>query len=107
MQRTPPQIEDERLALRCRLGEPGAFAELVRSMERPVLDFARSLVGDDNPALDALQTVSMMALRDLRRLDAPSALRAWLYRVTRGLAADHVRRDTARATAEETFRDDA
>ena len=37
MARTPRQIEDERLALRCRLGEPAAFAELVETMERPLL----------------------------------------------------------------------
>jgi hypothetical protein len=33
MARTPRQIEDERLALRCRLGEPGAFAELVKEIK--------------------------------------------------------------------------
>ena len=55
MARTPRQIEDERLALRCRLGEPAAFAELVATMERPLLYFARSIVRDDEAALDVLQ----------------------------------------------------
>ena len=32
MARTPRQVEDEHLALRCQLGEPGAFAELVETM---------------------------------------------------------------------------
>jgi RNA polymerase sigma factor (sigma-70 family) len=105
MARTPRQIEDERLALRCRLGEPAAFAELVETMERPLLYFARSIVHDDEAALDVLQAVWMTAFRGLRRLDDPAALRSWLYRVTRGQAVDHVRRDTARASAERGLAD--
>src|SRR4051812_23919836 len=107
MARTPRQIEDERLALRCRLGEPGAFAELVATMERPLLYFARSIVRDDDAALDVLQAVWMTAFRDLRRLEQPGALRSWLYRVTRGHAVDHVRRDVARASAERPLADEA
>jgi RNA polymerase sigma-70 factor (ECF subfamily) len=103
MARTPRQIEDERLALRCRLGEPAAFAELVATMERPLLYFARSIVRDDQAALDVLQAVWMTAFRTIRRLDEPRALRSWLYRVTRGHAVDHVRRDTARASAERSL----
>jgi RNA polymerase sigma-70 factor, ECF subfamily len=107
MARTPRQIEDERLALRCRLGEPAAFAELVATMERPLLYFARSIVRDDEAALDVLQAVWMTAFRGLRRLDDPAALRSWLYRVTRGLAIDHVRRDVARASAERALADES
>ncbi len=101
MARTPRQIEDERLALRCRLGEPAAFAELVETMERPLLYFARSIVHNDEAALDVVQAVWMTAFRVLRRLDDPGALRSWLYRVTRGHAVDFVRRDVARASAEQ------
>src|SRR5690349_8871119 len=107
MARTPRQIEDERLALRCRLGEPAAFAELVATMERPLLYFARSIVRDDEAALDILQAVWMTAFRQLRRLDEPAALRSWLYRITRGHAVDHIRRDVARASTERAFTDEA
>jgi RNA polymerase sigma-70 factor, ECF subfamily len=106
MARTPRQIEDERLALRCRLGEPAAFAELVETMERPLLYFARSIVHNDEAALDVLQAVWLAAFRELRRLDEPAALRSWLYRVTRGHAVDHVRRDVARASAERGLADE-
>jgi RNA polymerase sigma-70 factor (ECF subfamily) len=72
-------------------------------MERPLLYFARSIVRDDEAALDVLQAVWMTAFRALRRLDEPAALRSWLYRVTRGHAVDHVRRDAARASAERSL----
>src|SRR3954466_10152282 len=106
MARTPRQIEDERLALRCRLGEPGAFAELVGTMERPLLYFARSIVRDDQAALDVLQAVWMTAFRELRRLDRPAPLRSGLSRVTRGHAVDYVRRDVTRSSAERSLADE-
>lgn len=49
--RTARQARDEWLALHCRLGEPGAFADLVREMERPLLYSATRLLcdGDTEP----------------------------------------------------------
>lgn len=100
MARNARQIEDERLAIRCRLGEPSAFAQLVATMERPLLYFARTIVRDDQDALDVLQAVWITAFRQLRALDDPASLRPWLYRVTRGHAIDRVRRDVTRAANE-------
>jgi RNA polymerase sigma-70 factor, ECF subfamily len=100
MERTLRQIRDEHLALRCQSGEPAAFEELVRVMERPLLYFARTLVGDDETALDVLQAVWLSAFKGIRRLENPRALRPWLYRVTHGKAVDRVRGDISRAEAE-------
>lgn len=78
MERTLRQIRDEHLALRCQSGEAGAFAELVRVMERPLLYFTRTLVPDDETALDVLQAVWIAAFQGIRRLENPSAVRTWL-----------------------------
>ncbi len=51
------RTHDEWIAIRCRLGEPGAFAELVREMERPLLYYAAKLVASNDLALDVLQEV--------------------------------------------------
>ena len=64
METTPDRIRDEWLALRCQLGESGAFAELVREMERPLLYYATKLLGDDHTALDVLQEVWIAVLRE-------------------------------------------
>jgi RNA polymerase sigma-70 factor, ECF subfamily len=100
MQTTPDRIRDEWIALRCRLGEPGAFAELVREMERPLLYYAAKLLGDDDTALDVLQEVWIVALRAIRRLDDPGSVRPWLYRITRSRAIDRLRSDRSRDAAE-------
>jgi RNA polymerase sigma-70 factor (ECF subfamily) len=89
------QTRDEWIALRCQHGEPGAFDDLVREMERPLLYFAQKLVNDEDKALDVLQEVWLTAFRTIRGLENPRSIRAWLYRLTRGLAIDHVRKEVA------------
>jgi RNA polymerase sigma factor (sigma-70 family) len=105
------QAQDEWIALRCQHGEPEAFGDLVREMERPLLYFAQNLVNDQDKALDVLQEVWLKAFRTIRRLENPRLVRAWLYRLTRGLAIDRVRKDAAgerreRAHAEERVNSD-
>jgi RNA polymerase sigma-70 factor (ECF subfamily) len=89
------QTRDEWIALRCQCGEAEAFAELVRAMERPLLYYAHKLVNDQDKALDVLQEVWLKAFQGIGRLDKPGAVRAWLYKLTRGLAVDRVRKDSA------------
>ena len=103
METTARQARDEWLALRCRLGEPGAFADLVREMERPLLYYLTKLLRDEDQALDVLQEVWLRALRGVPRLEEPRALRPWLYRVAHGLAVDRVRREVSRERAEKTW----
>jgi len=94
------QTRDEWLALRCRLGEEGAFADLVRELERPLLYYAVKLLADEDSALDVLQEVWLAAFRAIRRLDEPRTVRRWLYRITHDRAVDRVRRDRSRGRAE-------
>lgn len=91
---------DELLALRCQLGEPGAFADLVQEMERPLLYFARQFANDDQHAQDIVQEVWIRALRSIRRLREPQQLRAWLYQQTRSLGLDSQRQQYSRSVRE-------
>lgn len=106
---TPPtqRARDEWIALRCQSGEPDAFAELVRTFERPLLYYATKLLRDEHAALDVLQNVWLKAFRGVRRLEHPGALRAWLYRLTHGLAVDRLRRERAIERVEQARADQA
>lgn len=95
MNATSKQLRDEWLALRCQVGEPQAFAELVREMERPLLYFAQKLMRDEDRALDVLQEVWLKAFRAIGKLAEPRQLRAWLYQMTRSFAIDRMRKDIA------------
>lgn len=89
------RARDEWIALRCQHGEPEAFADLVREMERPLLYFAQKLLNNEDKALDVLQELWLKAFRNIRRLEKPNLVRAWLYRMTRSLAIDRVRKEAA------------
>ena len=94
------RTHDEWIALRCRLGEPEAFAELVRELERPLLYYAAKLLGNEDVAFDVLQEVWLTAFRAIRRLEDPRTVRPWLYRITHDRAIDRIRRDRSRGRAE-------
>ncbi len=53
--------EDELLAIRCQLGEPAAFDELIARWHMPLWSFVRRLVGEDDAARE---------IDDLRRVTA-------------------------------------
>jgi RNA polymerase sigma-70 factor (ECF subfamily) len=101
MAATTQQVKDEWLALRCQHGDPGAFAELVVEMERPLLYFVAKLIGDQDAALDVLQEVWLKAFRTIGRLVEPRQLRPWLYQLARGLAIDRQRKERSESRREQ------
>jgi len=94
------RLQDEWLALRCQSGEPDAFEDLVRTMERPLRYYAAKLLGNEERALDVLQDVWIRAFRGVRKLKDPASLRPWLYRIAYGAAIDRIRGDASRVRAE-------
>lgn len=100
-------IQFEWLALRCQTGDPAAFADLIAVMERPLIYYAASLLGNQDVALDVLQDVWLKVVRGIRSLKDPGSLKAWLYAITHGAAVDRIRRDYRRDKAEQAQLDDA
>src|ERR1039458_3176756 len=88
------------LALRCQVGEAGAFEDPIAVMERPLLYYAASLTGNPDSALDVLQEVWIRAFRGIRKLKDPGSLRPWLYSITHGIAVDRIRKNYSREQAE-------
>jgi RNA polymerase sigma-70 factor (ECF subfamily) len=95
------RLRDEWLALRCQREDDDAFAALVAELEAPLLYYAAKLTQDYETAKDVVQDAWVRAARDIQRLERPSAIRSWLYRLVHGLAVDRVRRDVAREHAED------
>jgi RNA polymerase sigma-70 factor (ECF subfamily) len=96
----------EWIALRCQSGDSGAFEDLVAAMERPLLYYATSLMGNPDSGLDVLQEVWIKAFRGIDKLKDPGALRSWLYTITHGIAVDRIRRNTSRERAEQVELED-
>jgi len=101
------RLRFEWLALRCQVGDPAAFADLIAVMERPLLYYATSLTGNPDAALDVLQDVWLKVVRGIRALKDPGSLKPWLYAIAHGVAVDRIRRDYKRDKAEQSQLDDA
>ena len=90
---------DELLAIRCQLGEPAAFEDLIARWHAPLWSFVRRLVGSDDAAQEIFQDVWVRVIRGIPRLRDGTRLRAWLFGITRRTVMDHLRQEYARSPA--------
>ena len=93
--RNRAEIEDELLAIRCQLGEPLAFDELVARWHAPLWRYLRRLAAADDVAAETLQEVWLRVVRGISRLREPARLRAWLFGIARRAAMDRLRQQYA------------
>lgn len=94
------EIELELLLLRYRRGDADALRILVRRFERPLFYFIRKIVQNEADAWDALQKTWLRVFSALPQAASERSLKAWLYRVARNAALNHVRDESRHATSE-------
>lgn len=82
----------QELVLQARRGDSAAFARLIERYERTALTVAYGCVSDAATASDVTQEAFLRAWQRLDALKEPARFGAWLTRIVRNLAADHVRR---------------
>src|SRR5512145_1583590 len=92
MQRSPDDIQDELLVLRCQGGESEALHKLVSRWHPRLRRLAERRTADPEAAKDLVQDAWLAIVRGLRRLDDPSRFRVWAYRIVTNKCADWVRR---------------
>ncbi len=83
-------LGDELLAIRCQLGEPAAFDDLVNRWHAPLLNYLRRMASDEE-APDLAQDVWLRVLRAMPGLREPARLRAWLFGIARRTVMDRLR----------------
>jgi len=69
------------LVLRAQSGQRGAFDELLRTIDKPLLGYLGALVRDRCAPEDVLQDVLITIVRKLVWLRDPSLFRAWAFRI--------------------------
>jgi RNA polymerase sigma-70 factor (ECF subfamily) len=88
---------DELLAIRCQLGEPAAFDDLIARWHAPLWAFVRRLVGDDDSAREIFQDVWVRVIRGIPQVRDGAKLRAWLFGIARRAVMDRLRREYGRS----------
>jgi RNA polymerase sigma factor (sigma-70 family) len=92
---------DELLAVRCQLGERGAFDELIARWHEPLWRYLRRLANRDDVAADLVQDTWIRVLRGIVRLREPASLRPWLFGIARRVAMDRLRLKYSRPQADD------
>ncbi len=88
--------EIEILVLRSRQGNEEALGRLVTLLQDRLWRHAFRITGNEAVAADILQDTWLSIVRQLTRLERPSAFRAWAFQIASNRAYDWVRRETRR-----------
>jgi RNA polymerase sigma-70 factor (ECF subfamily) len=88
--------EDELLAIRCQMGEPAAFDDLIDRWHGPLWTYVRRLVSQDDTAKEIVQDLWIRVIRGMPRLRDPAKLRPWLFGIARRTLMDRLREQYAR-----------
>ena len=89
--RTPEDIHDEWLVLRCQEGNAAALAELVAAWQPRILRHAMRLTANREAAADVSQAAWLAIIRGIDRLHDPACFRRWAYRIVAFKSADWIR----------------
>jgi RNA polymerase sigma-70 factor (ECF subfamily) len=89
--RTPEDIHDEWLVLRCQEGNAAALSELVANWQPRILRHAMRLTANREAAADVSQAAWLAIIRGIDRLHDPACFRRWAYRIVAFKAADWIR----------------
>jgi RNA polymerase sigma-70 factor, ECF subfamily len=75
-----------------RRGDPSAFEQLVRGVQRPVYGLALRLLGNEAEASEVSQEAFLRAYQNLHRYDEARPFDLWMMAITRNLCLDLLRR---------------
>ncbi len=99
-------VSDELLD-RCRAGDEGAWAELVRTTHREVYTLCLRILADPTEAAEATQDAYLKVWRGLASFRGDALFTTWLYRVATNAAISKMRSRNRRRAREQTWDSEA
>lgn len=92
-------IQSEILVLRYKQGDAAAMSELVQIWAGPLYYYIRRFDMSEDDSLEVLQDVWLRVLQKFRQLRRPAAFPAWLFKITRTIVLNRLRRTDRFETA--------
>jgi RNA polymerase sigma-70 factor (ECF subfamily) len=85
-------VSDNELVRRFKEGNEAAFSLIVGRYQQRLIQVARTVLGDEDEALDISQEAFIKAYFHLKTFREDSSLYTWLYRIVYNLCISHLRR---------------
>lgn len=85
-------FSDEEIVLKVRSDNQELYAVLVERYQGKLLRYARSLIGDERTAVDAVQESFLKAFINLRGFDVEKKFSSWIYRIVHNEAMNLVKK---------------
>lgn len=105
MQRTPQEIQNELIVIRAQEGNAEALRALVKYWQPKLLRHATYATKNEQVAKDIVQDAWLVIVRTLKKLEDPTAFRAWAFRIVRNKSVDWIRKEsTTRKSVREIAR---
>src|SRR6516165_12490200 len=76
------ELDDQRLIELLRVGDEGAYEELLTRFQQPVYTLSLRLLNDEGEASDVVQEVFLKVFRNIGHFRGQSSLKTWIYRIT-------------------------
>ena len=99
------QIYDQVLVLRCREGDPQAFAELAGRWQERMWRHAFRLTGQQEAAWDVLQESWIAISHGISTLQDTAAFPGWAYRIVSNKSRDWIRREQRQRKGIQSYAD--
>lgn len=92
------EIQEEALVRRAASGDDSAFEQLLLAHQKQVYNLCLRLSGSAEDAFDLSQEAFIKAWRALAQYQFEAEFSTWLYRLTRNVCIDHLRRRKRQST---------
>ena len=100
-------MDEKKLAAQIVMGDRQAFIELVEMYQRKVIPISYSMLSDYEDACDAAQEVFIKVYRSIASFRGDSSLSTWIYRITRNVCMDFIRKRKEAPVSIDEQKDDA
>lgn len=100
-------MDERKLAARIVMGDMHAFDELVAAYQNKVIHISYSMLSDYEDACDASQEVFVKVYRSIANFRGESSLSTWIYRITKNVCMDFMRKRKEKALSIDDEKEDA
>lgn len=92
MRKSPAQIYDELLVLKCQQGDKEAFDELVGRWQKRLWHYAFKVTGSESAAWDIVQETWHGIIKGIRKLGDAAVFPRWAFRILNNKCVDWLRK---------------